>query len=337
MADKQFPTRDSQADIQALEWVVQLQSGQFSRDDELALKAWLGQHASHQQAFERAARLWQNTGITDELVFCAEAQGQAVTDIARQGWWQRAKQAFSCWGMPYGLSAGAFSILALAVLLGWLWRGHGADIQYYASDYQGNSQVRLLDGSVVTLSGRSSVSVQLSDEKRSIKLLEGAAHFAVAKDRARPFVVSVDNLQVWAVGTAFEVRKAEAIRISVDEGLVDVVARTHNSNMLTSLREGERVSFDTQGQFSAVQPFDIEQELKWREGRLIFAHAPLREVLADINRYRQVPILLADARLGALPVTASFAISDAEGLIQGLAVTHQLKASRSEQRIMLSR
>ena len=80
----------------------------------------------------------------------------------------------------------------------------------------------LADGSVIHLNTDSLVLVDFSDSRRDIHLLRGEAHFEVAHDEKRPFIVKVDNNTVTAVGTAFNVQitSANHLELLVTDGKI---------------------------------------------------------------------------------------------------------------------
>lgn len=81
----------------------------------------------------------------------------------------------------------------------------------------------MTDGSTLWLNSSSKIQVDYSDTFRRIKLLEGEAHFEVAKDSTRPFEVYADDRLVRAIGTAFSVYKRKnSIDVLVTEGTVEL-------------------------------------------------------------------------------------------------------------------
>jgi transmembrane sensor len=86
--------------------------------------------------------------------------------------------------------------------------------------------VQLLpDGTAVELNTGADLAVEFTPQVRGVRLLRGEAHFAVAKDHARPFVVAVGAVAIRAVGTAFNVRvEPAAVQVLVTEGRVAVEA-----------------------------------------------------------------------------------------------------------------
>jgi len=87
-----------------------------------------------------------------------------------------------------------------------------------------NEKRALPDGSVVELKDGSRIDVEYAPELRRVRL-HGEAHFVVAKDATRPFVVEAGGVAVRAVGTAFNVRlEGGTVDVLVTEGRVQVEA-----------------------------------------------------------------------------------------------------------------
>ncbi|MBC7366877.1 MAG: FecR domain-containing protein, partial [Undibacterium sp.] len=94
-----------------------------------------------------------------------------------------------------------------------------ASAQSFATSAGGYERVVLADGSVLELNGDTRLRVSLAPHERRVELVAGEAHFTVAHDRTRPFIVSAGGVAVRAVGTAFNVRLATtAVEVLVTEG-----------------------------------------------------------------------------------------------------------------------
>ncbi len=105
----------------------------------------------------------------------------------------------------------------LPVSIGTLERG------VYQTDVGELRSVRLEDGSRVMLDTRSRIRVSFSATARDVELLEGQAHFDVAKNPARPFRVRTAFAEVVAVGTSFDVAAQPArTTVTLIEGRVNV-------------------------------------------------------------------------------------------------------------------
>jgi len=205
--------------------------------------------------------------------------------------------------------------MAAAVLIagaGVWWQGNPpvSAAQFYDAMSTEPRRVPLADGSVIDLNLNSRVEVKFSENKRQVTLVAGEAHFQVAHNRDRPFIVSAKGISVRAVGTAFDVRLAgEKIDVLVVEGKVEV-ARVATPGVFASrtvplvplLAAGERVQVTVGGdvasrveEIAAPQTHDL---LAWQNRMTSFADVPLREMVARINRCNVPQLVIGDPQLG---------------------------------------
>ncbi len=57
----------------------------------------------------------------------------------------------------------------------------------------------------------------------------------------------------------------------------------------------------------------------WSQGRLVFDGEPLSTVLAQVNRYSSIKVVLGDERLASIPIGGTFAAGgDAGAFVQAL-------------------
>ena len=108
----------------------------------------------------------------------------------------------------------------IAAISGLLWLRQGSELQTLATAVGQQRTVTLADGSIVALNTNTIVETDLNHRLRQIYLRKGEAHFQVAHDRSRPFLVHAGDAVVRAVGTAFEVRLRtdQHVDIVVNEG-----------------------------------------------------------------------------------------------------------------------
>ena len=116
-------------------------------------------------------------------------------------------------------------------------------------------QLELPDGSVIYLNTNSQVQIDYTATTRNILLLQGEAHFDVAKNPGRPFNVYAGGGLVQAVGTAFTVffKDDEAIDVTVTEGKVALSALSIKQGQLQVGTAGKRAT-PTQQQASNTSP-----------------------------------------------------------------------------------
>ena len=86
--------------------------------------------------------------------------------------------------------------------------------------------IALSDGSTVILNTDSVLDIELTENSRIMRLTQGEAHFDVAPNPDRPFLVYAGDGIVKAVGTAFTVYlRKKAVEVTVSEGVVALIAR----------------------------------------------------------------------------------------------------------------
>lgn len=201
----------------------------------------------------------------------------------------------------------------------------------YTTGFGEQRTLTLADGSVVTLNTESRIRVDLSARSRSVALLQGEAFFRVAHDTHRPFLVSAADTVVHAVGTRFNIRMAtEDTVVSVLDGVVKVTdsegARVPASEV--TLREGEEARIarhpgayggKTTPPIKKLDTAAVLHAASWTQGRLEFEDAPLKDVLAEFQRYRHFDVDIDDDTSRELEITGSFESHDPESVLAYIA------------------
>ncbi len=208
---------------------------------------------------------------------------------------------------------------------------------------------QLPDGSTAELNRGAAIAVLYTPGERRVLLERGEVHFTVAKNAARPFIVSAAGVDVRAVGTAFNVRLGrQAVEVLVTEGKVQVEPPPAGDRSVSAalrgstLERGQRSVVPVDGraapQIASVSPAEMDQLLAWQPRLLDFTAAPLRTVVAEFNR-RNAPvrIVIADPDLAEVEVSASLRSDNVEGFIRLLEAGFGVQIERSAGEIRLRR
>jgi transmembrane sensor len=222
----------------------------------------------------------------------------------------------------------------------------------------------LADGTVVELNGAAVIVSDFTASERRVRLERGEAHFTVTKDAARPFIVTAAGVSVRAVGTAFNVRLADAtVEVLVTEGQVRLqppsaqtapVAlgntattppATHSTSLtpepLLAARQRAVVATTPSAaapEIATLTPGEIARVLAWQHRLLDFTATPLGDVVAAFNRRNATQLVLADPGLAALRVNASLRSDNVIGFVKLLETGFGVRAERrGENEILLSR
>ena len=292
------PDSQDRIESEAADWVARLSGGPLGRAAQADLDAWLQADMRHRAAYERALSVWRSMGLLEP--HASALYGEDVhPDLAAGP---------ESWRFTKRLAAMAAVLLVFAVAAAfWL----GNPVVMLAADYStspGESrEIVLADGSRVTLGPASALDVDYGVQIRRIELLEGSAIFRVAPvagAEERPFVVTAAGGTARALGTEFMVdRRDGKVDVTVIESHVKVaLGRSGPSHVLSP---GQGVSYSDNG-LGAVRAVDVERATAWQRGRLIFDRVPLSEVVAELNRYRQGRVVIANPALASRVVSGVF-------------------------------
>jgi len=222
-------------------------------------------------------------------------------------------------GAALGLSLAA-SIAAVMLNTG-LWQLTGAvpvalqTTSYVTRRAQGRD-VWLVDGSQVAIGADSALAVDYTATSRKLQLNSGEAYFQVQHNQDRPFVVQAGRLKVIAVGTAFNIRKTgDKVEVIVTRGVVDVedgasqtaVGRNSALPKVGAIRvaAGRLVEADRGSSSVTVRAVDTRAAVSWRSGSMSFLDEDLALVVANLNRYSEREVQIADPTLEHLRFTGS--------------------------------
>jgi transmembrane sensor len=216
--------------------------------------------------------------------------------------------------------------------------------------------VSLPDGSTVELKPGTRVQTDFTPEERRVRLDRGDAHFTVAKDAARPFIVTIGNVRVRAVGTAFTISASgAAVEVLVTEGRVRI-GDAEGRNLIDATNVAPDPSAPPQaglppgldaGQVAVIPvgatsatPVPIatatsnvvERATAWRSVWLEFGDMPLSDVVREFNREAgggaQPLLRTADEATGRVLVSGTFRADGIDAFVRLLQTSFGIEATR---------
>jgi transmembrane sensor len=179
-------------------------------------------------------------------------------------------------------------------------------------------ELKLADGSMITLNTRSEVSVDLREKERLIRLVRGEARFQVAKDASRPFFVDAGTARVRAVGTEFDVRVTEErVAVTLVEGRVEVTPMHLAATMPEPavLTAGQKLSLEVASGERHVEEVNLDRASAWVRQQLVFDSVPLTAAVEEANRYLQSPIVIDDPTLADIQVSGVVRAGNVESFV----------------------
>lgn len=178
----------------------------------------------------------------------------------------------------------------------------------------------LPDRSVVTLNSKSRLWYQKTfNRKERLVALKGEAFFDVTQNREKPFVVSVDDIEVRVLGTSFNVRSdADMTEIVVESGSVKV----SRGNEGYVLEPGEKLVFKDKGTRAAVSRIDNRLYQYYRTNMFVCESTPVSRLAESLGHAYGVTVRIGDGRLQAQQITGKFPrTADIEPILETIALT----------------
>lgn len=338
---------------EALEWRIRIDADDLDANERLLFDTWLQADPRHEQAFDQATTVWDAFATLDATKVDPDYFRLSAVDRMRQslaqvslpslGGWQRAPIAA-------GVAATAaicVAILALTIAQGDVTQqSQVAATHFYTSELGETEAIILSDGSAITLGPASEITVSMSTVARDVELLKGAAVFDVKRDEHRPFTVTAGNFSAHVLGTVFDVRNNGGIvRLSVSEGVVEashpIMIDKEPMQLITrrELHAGEEITANEHNGLSQKRAFNADRFAAWRDNRLRYNGATLQELIADANRYSDIPIVI-DAKgeeVSDMRVTFGYDGKDVEGMLAVLPTMFPVTLDRSDETVITVR
>jgi transmembrane sensor len=304
-------------------WFARLRAGPITPRLDTKYRRWLAADPANEVNYERHELAWELAGELaqdDEIAaLLADVQRAAVEATApRLG------------RRPLLMLAGAAVSLAVIAIGTHFYVRSASDEYTYATAVGEQRSVSLPDQSRIVLNTSTRVHVVYKRGSRRVEIEQGEATFSVAPDPARPFDVVAAHGTTRAIGTEFNVLTAPTgVTVSVLSGTVAITPPSRPEHgaggRAVRLTRGEELSYSTE-RVSEVRPLNSDRIQAWHVGRIAFEDLPLRQALAEFNRYTRTPIVIRDPALAQLRVTGIFRIGETDALLRALNTAFGIRA-----------
>lgn len=321
------PTIAEDAERRAREWLVLLGSGEATDADRERFEQWLALDDRHREAYRQAERVWSAVAGLDALrelepppktAAVKPVQEPASPESTAGLWdWLQAKLADMGALPQWGLALTA--VLVVVMFVGQ--SPQTPETQFYQTGVAEKRTLALPDGTEISLSPETRLEVTYSDKRRQVVLETGEAFFDVASNPQRPFYVESGYAEVKVLGTMFNVNASPfGVSVAVEEGRVQVSGLSIPGRLDAEekLTAGQRIRVSKAKGLSDIQLIEPASAGAWRQDVRAYTDRPLAEVLSDLDRYHEAELVIVDAQLSQLPVTAVFPTADVEQMLGAL-------------------
>lgn len=162
--------------------------------------------------------------------------------------------------------------------------------------YNERKSVRLSDGTIVLMN--SSTTLKIADnynENNRVLWMDGEAHYTVAKNKDKPFIVVSGKTATTALGTSFKInnykmRPGTSVMLTTGKVSVGTVDDQKITNKI-ELIPGEQVEVVASQNKFIKSNFDLGKVENWAERKLVFSMASLKDIKSVLKEVYGVEII----------------------------------------------
>ena len=197
--------------------------------------------------------------------------------------------------------------------------------------------ITLPDGSTVHLNSESLLKFpeSFSDTERVV-YLEGHAHFDVARNPDKPFIIYTEHSKTQVLGTSFDVntsRKQGETEIIVTSGKVAFSEKDQNDNLVT-LKVNERAVLDA-GKNIAKSEVDADMLTAWIKNHLVFDDYTLAKVIDVLEPWYDIQVSVKNTDLMTRDFKLSMEDPSLEAVMEALSFLGEFEYEIDDNRVTI--
>jgi len=308
----------------ASDWLQRQRFFDWDAAAQAELDAWLAQSLAHKLAYWRLEAAWDRT---ERLKVLRAAEKLAPKVVPRH---------VNRWIFAVGAAA---ALAAVVTIVRTQALPRSVVTQTYATTAGGHKTITLTDGSQIELNTNTVLRIA-TDNPRNVWLDKGEAYFQIRHNDANPFVVIAAGHRVTDLGTAFLLRSTNSrVSLSLIEGRARIDSINPDMQPHSAVLSPGQVAVATANSLStSTKPaVELDNELGWRRGIVIFHHTTLDAAVAEFNRYGNEKLAVSDETVGALMLNGTFPTHDTQAFIRVAQQVLHLKVQKDGSRLVLSR
>ena len=267
-------------------------SGEADTAEKAEVTQWLSESEENKVVFQQIKNFWEESH--ENLTKVEQSSWQKLAnhiDLSESGIKETPVIPIQKDSKAYLYWAAAIAFILTSVFLFWNANqiqstNNVANLIESKADYGSKVNIRLVDGTQVKLNSGSKLTYpeEFTGVERRVTLT-GEAFFEVAKNAKMPFIINTGNINTTVLGTSFNVQASgeNEVRVAVLTGKVKV-ADTLNQQEVFLLPEDLAIVQTANGNITKTK-FDAALEFGWKDGKLVFKEASLKEVLIQLEKW----------------------------------------------------
>jgi ferric-dicitrate binding protein FerR (iron transport regulator) len=296
-----------------------------SPEEQKSVEAWIAASENNQLYFEQLRTIWERSKTL-----------RAVSTVNEDAAWQRFQQRVQKKERrPMGGLRIAASILIIAALgaLAYYMVKDKPVLQLTARAIERTLIDTLSDGSVITLNKNASLTYpsKFKGKSRAVAL-KGEAFFNVTANKEKPFIITVNDVQVKVVGTSFNIKSTpDSIEVIVETGVVQVL----KGDKMVELHPGEKTVILQRATTLSKQKEEEKLYNYYRTKEFVCDDTPLWKLVQVLNEAYNSNIVIEQQELRNLQLTTTFNNESLDHVLEVISATFNIKVDKQADKIIL--
>lgn len=231
------------------------------------------------------------------------------------------------------VAASGIVLAGLAIAAFLLLNNNAAPAEMVAQTQQNILIDTLPDNSIVTLNKQSSITYlsKFNGDKREIAL-KGEAFFNVTPDKKKPFVITVNDVQVTVVGTSFNVKNEKGnTEVVVETGVV----RVTKNGKTTELVAGQKLLLTANDSIATKEEVTDKLYNYYRSKEFVCDDTPLWKLVQVLNEVYNSNIVVGREELNNLPLNTTFNNESLDKILEVIHLTFGINVVKRDGQIIL--
>ncbi|MDL2281989.1 FecR domain-containing protein [Parabacteroides sp. OttesenSCG-928-G06] len=248
------------------------------------------------------------------------AVGERIHPMRRTPWWQWIQRTAA--------------ILFIPLVIAFAWQyGKTPELSAHIIEVKTNpgmtTSFTLPDQTTVFLNAGSTLSypAAFGDDIREVTL-DGEAFFMVKKDADKRFVVATPHdAAIEVLGTQFNVDAYStdpAITTTLIEGKVSFHYTKGKERKKITLSPRQKLVYDSASDQTFLQATAGESEVSWKDGKVLFANTPMKEVLRILEKRYDVRFIVKNEGIYENSFTGTFTNQRLERILEYFRVSSKI-------------
>lgn len=312
--------------------ILSFLQGDISAEEKKELLLWLDSSSENKSYFESIEKIWKYTLPKEKKEYDVEAALKKVNkriNVYENNMFNKKENWFT---KHYAQTIAVAAIFIIGLILSILFVNKNNITSYIAQNDE--EQLVLPDGTNVILNKNATITYnkKFNIKERSVKF-SGIAHFDVAKDPRKPFIINTDNVIVEVLGTDFNInaeKNADKYTVDLFSGKIKMYSIDENNNQIEQimLLPGERGTYNKTSQRIEHQyQLSSNNSMSSNTEILDFNNVTLKTVTEALSQAYNINIYL-DEKYNDLRLTAHFENETLENIFNTLVTIFNMQIVR---------